>query len=176
MTIERVLVPAFSVIGIEGSTRDGEGFIQRLWAEANARFDEVAPLAKRGPDGGFAGFWGAMSDGSRSFRPWTNGFTQGLYLAGVECADGVEAPEGWTKWDVPGFTGLRAVNDAPDVFPRVIELLRRQGQPLAGAAHDFIDPATGREYVYFPLILGCVSKFPEMQFRRLFRHICAPNP
>ncbi len=25
-------------------------------------------------------------------------------------------------------------------------------------------------------ILGCVSKFPEMQFRRLFRHICAPNP
>ena len=38
MTVERVAKAAFAVIGLEGSTEEGEGFVQRLWAEANARF------------------------------------------------------------------------------------------------------------------------------------------
>ncbi len=38
-------------------------------------------------NGGMAGIWGAMSDFSRTFRPWEEGFSKGLYLAGVECED-----------------------------------------------------------------------------------------
>ena len=44
MNIERISLPALTVIGIEGSTRDGGGFIQRLWSEANARFGEIEYL------------------------------------------------------------------------------------------------------------------------------------
>ncbi|WP_257467769.1 hypothetical protein [Bifidobacterium pseudolongum] len=34
------------VIGKEGTTADGDGFIQRLWADANAHFDEIRLLDK----------------------------------------------------------------------------------------------------------------------------------
>ncbi len=74
---------AFSVIGKEGSTADGDGFIQRLWNDANTHFGEVAPLAKKDEKGNIAGIWGAMSDLTRSFNPWSDNFTKGLYLAGV---------------------------------------------------------------------------------------------
>ena len=69
MNIDVISKPAFSVIGKEGSTADGVGFIQGLWAEANAHFDEVAHLAKRDENGIPVGFWGAMTDFSRSFQP-----------------------------------------------------------------------------------------------------------
>ncbi|MBQ2990775.1 MAG: hypothetical protein IJD60_05745 [Clostridia bacterium] len=45
MEIEKRIKPSFSVIGKEGSTLDGQGFIQKLWSEATARFSEVLPLA-----------------------------------------------------------------------------------------------------------------------------------
>lgn len=151
MNVEHCTKPAFTVIGKEGCTLDGEGFVQRLWADANAHFDEVAHLARRNADGSFAGFWGAMSDLSRSFRPWTDSFSQGLYLAGVECGDDAEAPAGWTKWIVPGYRYLRAECDGSDTFPQMIEYLNRQEIPLAGAVHDFTDPTTGKNYMYFPI-------------------------
>ena len=31
--MEKWIKPAFSVIGLEGSTEDGAGFVQRLWQE-----------------------------------------------------------------------------------------------------------------------------------------------
>lgn len=46
-----VIKEAFTVIGKEGSTLDGEGFIQKLWQDANAHFDEVAPLARKAQAG-----------------------------------------------------------------------------------------------------------------------------
>ena len=61
MNIEIFEKPAFAVIGREGSTEDGPGFVQKLWAEANAYFGEVAHLAKLDENGAFAGFWGAMN-------------------------------------------------------------------------------------------------------------------
>lgn len=149
--MERIIKPAFSVIGLEGSTEDGEGFIPALWAQANRRFGEVAALAKTNPDGTLCGVWGAMTDFSRTFQPWEDGFTRGLYLAGVECRDDALPPEGWTKWTIPGFAYLRAECTAPDVFPRTLAELARQGLPLAGAVHDFTDPATGTRYMYFPI-------------------------
>ena len=42
MNIEKCIKETFSVIGKEGSTEDGPGFVQNLWADANSHFVEVA--------------------------------------------------------------------------------------------------------------------------------------
>ena len=39
--INRCVKESFSVIGKEGSTMDGSGFIQRLWEDANSHFQEI---------------------------------------------------------------------------------------------------------------------------------------
>ena len=147
--MERIIKPAFTVIGKEGSTHDGEGFIQRLWEDANGHFGEIAPLAKT-ENGQLVGVWGAMSDFSRSFQPWEEGFTQGLYLAGAECVDNAQPPAGWTKWIIPGYEYLR-VESTPTAFPDTLAHLAQQGITLAGAVHDFTDPATGKGYMCFPI-------------------------
>ena len=72
----KVIKEKFVVIGKEGSTLDGEGFIQKLWDDANSHFSEVAHLAKKDANGGIVGIWGAMSDISRSFKPWEDGFSK----------------------------------------------------------------------------------------------------
>ena len=149
--MERIIKPAFAVIGMEGSTEDGPGFIQALWEKANSRFGEVAHLAKTNPDGSLCGVWGAMSDMSRSFRPWEDDFTRGLYLAGVEVVDNAQPPEDWVRWNIPGFEYIRVENNAPDIFPRTLQALAEQGLSLAGAVHDFTDPSTGKAYMLFPI-------------------------
>lgn len=151
MKIEKWDKPSFSIIGKEGSTKDGEGFIQELWQEANARFQEVEPLAKKTESGGLAGIWGAMSDWSRSFAPWEEDFTQGLYLAGIECREGAEAPEGWSKWTVPGFRYLKVEAEGQDPFGEGLRYLKEHGLTLAGAAQDFTDPQSGKSYQLFPI-------------------------
>lgn len=148
---ETYIKDAFAVIGKEGSTEDGAGFVQRLWADANAHFAEVAHLAKRNENGDLVGIWGAMTDFSRTFQPWQDGFSKGLYLAGVECTDDAQAPEGWTKWVVPGFEYLRVECDHNGVFPEMIDYLQSRGIELAGAVHDFTCPRTGKSYMYFPI-------------------------
>ena len=65
MKIEKIRKESFTVIGKEGSTDDGAGFIQRLWDDANGHFDQVADLAKRDENGDLAGVWGTMSDFSK---------------------------------------------------------------------------------------------------------------
>lgn len=147
----RIIKPAFTVIGMEGSTADGHGFIPALWETANSRFGEVAALAKINEDGSLCGVWGAMSDMSRSFRPWEDGFTRGLYLAGVEVRDDAQPPQGWVRWDIPGFEYIRVESGAPDVFPRTLKMIAAEGLTLAGAVHDFTDPATGKSYMCFPV-------------------------
>ena len=125
--MERIIKPAFTVIGKEGSTRDGEGFIQRLWEDANGHFGEIAPLAKT-ENGQLVGVWGAMSDFSRSFQPWEEGFTQGLYLAGAECVDNAQPPAGWTKWIIPGYEYLR-VESPPPPSPTPWPIWRSRASP-----------------------------------------------
>ena len=151
MTVERVVKEAFAVIGLEGSTEEGTGFVQRLWAEANARFPEVEPLALRDENGCLLGVWGAMTDPSRSFLPWTDGFIRGLYLAGVECALDAQPPQGWVKWIVPGFAYLRAERESDATFAGMIGYMKENGLSLAGAAQDFTCPATGKNYILFPI-------------------------
>ena len=151
MKYEKCVKESFVVIGKEGSTHDGEGFIEKLWEDANLNFNEVAHLAKKDHNGGVLGIWGAMSDFSRSFHPWENGFRQGLYLAGVECDNISEAPGGWTKWIIPAYEYLSVEKDDNDIFPRVLEYLQMNHIPLAGAVHDFNDPRTGKSYMFFPI-------------------------
>ena len=150
MKIESITKEAFTVIGKEGATSDGEGFIQRLWQDANEHFDQIAHLAKRDEQGNLVGIWGTMSDLSRTFQPWDD-FSRGLYLAGAECVDGAEAPEGWTKWVVPGYEFLRVENEGPNTFADMLQYLREHGLALAGAVHDFTCPQTGKNYMYFPI-------------------------
>lgn len=149
MKVNKCVKESFVVIGKEGSTADGEGFIQKLWDNANSHFDEVQHLAKKDGNGNIVGIWGAMSDFSRSFNPWEN-FNKGLYLAGVECNDDAEAPSGWTKWVIPGYEYIyvECENDAP--FSKVLEYMKDNDIPLAGAVHDFTCPQTGKNYMFFP--------------------------
>lgn len=149
--MKRWTKPAFHVIGKEGSTSDGEGFVQRLWAEANAHFEEIAGLAKRDEAGRIAGIWGAMTDFSRTYQPWQNGFREGLYLAGVECADTAQPPRGWTRWDVPGFEYLCFERTDGDAFSNAIRALREARLTLVAAAQDYTDPATGKEFILLPV-------------------------
>ena len=151
MKTEIYIKESFCVIGKEGSTEEGNGFIQRLWDDANSHFSEVAQLAKKDENGSLIGIWGAMSDLSRGFLPWDDGFTKGLYLAGVECPEEAEAPDGWTKWTVPGFEYLRVACDRPTVFREMLDYLQKENIPLAGAVHDFTCPQTGRNYMLFPI-------------------------
>lgn len=146
----KLIKEKFVVIGKEGSTLDGEGFIQKLWDDANGHFHEIAHLAKRDAAGQLVGIWGAMSDLSRSFRPWEDGFSKGLYLAGVECDDTAEAPDGWTKWVIPGYEYL-VVENRKGAFEETLEQMKEEGITLVGAIHDHTDPATGKGYLYFPI-------------------------
>ena len=148
--MDKVIKKAFVVIGKEGSTLDGEGFIQKLWDDANGHFDEVAHLAKRDENGNLVGIWGAMSDLSHSFQPWEDGFSKGLYLAGVECVDSAEAPDGWTRWMIPGYEYL-VVENHDGAFGDTIRQMQEEGIALVGAVHDYTDPATGKGYLYFPI-------------------------
>ena len=47
MKIERCEKESFVVIGKEGSSLDGAGFIQKLWDEANSHFEEVRSEERR---------------------------------------------------------------------------------------------------------------------------------
>ena len=151
MKIERITKPSFCVLGKEGSTLDGPGFIQKLWADANSHFAEVEALAKRDTQGNLVGIWGAMSDLTRSFNPWEDGFSKGLYLAGIECAEDAKVPEGWTKWAIPGYEYLCAEMECESTFSEVIAYMQANDIALAGAVHDFTCPSTGKNYLFFPI-------------------------
>lgn len=151
MEITRVCKECFAVIGKEGSTEMGEGFVHKLWNDANSHFNEVAGLAKKDENNRLAGIWGAMTDMSRSFRPWEDGFSKGLYLAGVECPNDAEAPDGWTKWTVPGYEYFKVLCDSSDIFARMIDYMAEENIALAGAVHDFTDPESGQNYMFFPI-------------------------
>ncbi|MBE5800060.1 MAG: GyrI-like domain-containing protein [Clostridiales bacterium] len=151
MKIETRIKGSFVVIGKEGSTLDGQGFIQKLWSDANAHFSEVQPLAKKDEKGNLVGIWGVMSDDSHSYKPWEDNFSKGLYLAGVECADHAESPEGWTKWTIPGFEYICAEIENENTFEEVLTYMTANNIALAGAVHDFTCPADGKNYMYFPI-------------------------
>ncbi len=150
MKIEKCQKESFVVIGKEGATTGGDDFIQKLWDDANSHIGEVSHLVKKDENGNIIGIWGAMSDFSRSFQPWED-FRKGLYLAGVECNEDAEAPDGWKKWVIPGYEYIYAERENDSVFSEVIQYLQEHGIALVGAVHDFTCPQTGKRYMFFPI-------------------------
>ena len=154
MEINKCVKESFSVIGKEGSTDDGDGFINRLWAEGTVHLNEVAQLGKKDESGTLTGIWGLMSDFSRSYKPWEDGFKKGLYLAGIEVADGAEAPGGWVKWTVPSFEYVYAkVEDAyPETFAAILNYIQDNDLSLAGAVFDYTClEEDGQQYIFAPI-------------------------
>lgn len=113
-------------------------------------FWEIQNLAQKDENGNISGIWGAMSDFSRSFQPWED-FNKGLYLAGVECNDDAEAPDGWTKWVIPGYEYIYVERENGGIFPEVIQYLADNNITLVGAVHEFTCPQTGKGYMFFPI-------------------------
>lgn len=148
-------LPGIAIIGKQGLCAKEKNIVQDLWQQANSAFSEIADLGMKNADGSFVGFWGAMSDETMSFMPWTDGFSRGLYLAGVEVNADTPAPDGWVKWVLPARKYI-VTDVAPEsygeTFRNVINVLIPElGMKLAGAACDFTEPATGQNKLFFPV-------------------------
>lgn len=157
MEMKIVDLPEIAIIGKEGFCTEQANIVQQLWQQANAHFDEVAGLGMREKNGGFVGFWGAMSDETMSFQPWTNGFSRGWYLAGIEVNKDAQPPAGWKKWVMPPRKYL-VTEVSPDrymeVFTTVLETeIPRRNMRLSGAVCDYICPGTGSNFLFFPVEL-----------------------
>lgn len=155
MDWEMKKLPDIAILGKAGFCTAEDNRAPSLWAEANAHFSEVASLGMREPDGSLVVFWGAMSDETMSFLPWTEGFSRGFYLAGIEIYRDTPVPAGWTKWVLPARTYLKTeVNPQyyMAVFREVLEqVLPKNNLRLCGAACDYTQPATGKSYLLFPV-------------------------
>lgn len=151
MNINKCQKESFVVIGKEGSTAAGNNFIQKLWEDAKSSFNEVKHLAKQNEAGEICSIWGAMSDMTRSFKPWEDNFTKGLYLAGVECADNAQAPSGWVKWVIPGYEYIYVEQNNNNTFSEVINYMDNNNIPLVGAVHEYIFPQMNKNYIFFPI-------------------------
>jgi hypothetical protein len=136
---------------------NGKTFFLRFipWDEKteNEMEKELESFVKKDENGNPVGFWGAMSDLSRQFKPWES-FSKGLYLAGAEVYNDAEAPEGWTKWTIPAYEFLyvKVKNGINDTFSSMIKYLEENKIKLAGAVNDFMCPKeNGQSYMYFPI-------------------------
>ena len=157
---EIIDLPKIAIIGREGLCTKEKNTVQELWQQANANFSDVADIGMKNADGSYTGFWGAMSDETRSFMPWTDNFTRGLYLAGVEVYEDTAAPAGWVKWVMPARKYL-VTEVTPESYGETFgtvlnKLIPELGMKLAGAACDFTEPATGQNKLFFPIMEDCV--------------------
>ena len=152
---EMIDLPKIAIIGKEGLCTKEKNIAQDLWRQADSDFSDVAELGMKNADGSFVGFWGAMSDETRSFLPWTDGFTRGLYLAGIEVYEDTPVPAGWVKWVMPARKYLVTEvtpESYQETFATVIHsLIPELGLKLAGAACDFTEPTTGQNKLFFPV-------------------------
>ena len=69
---EMIDLPKIAIIGKEGLCTKEKNVVQDLWQQANSNFSDIADLGMKNADGSFVGFWGAMSDETMSFMPWTD--------------------------------------------------------------------------------------------------------
>jgi len=156
MEIKETVKPAFSVIGKEGfgNTLAGNQWIISLWQDANLHFMEVFDVAKKDELDHLSGFWGAMTDESRSFQPWKD-LKEGYYLAGVEAIDDATIPEGWVKWMIPSFKYLfvRVEENYMEVMDYVLNYhLKGHDLQLVGAIQEYLCPEeNGQLYLFFPI-------------------------
>lgn len=153
--MEIIVLPEISVIGKQGLCTKECNIVGDLWKQANSCFAEVAALGMKNADGSYTGFWGAMSDETLSFRPWTENFSRGLYLAGVEVRADAVAPAGWAKWTLPARKYLVvdvSMETYAETFSKTLgETLPGLKMKLSGAVCDYTEPSTGRNKLFFPV-------------------------
>jgi len=154
---EIVDLPQIAIIGKEGFCTKEKNVVQNLWQQTNTHFNDVAEIGMKNTDGSYVGFWGAMSDETMAFMPWTDNYSRGLYLAGIEVHEDTAVPAGWVKWIMPARKYLViAVNQDTyeETFRSVINrLIPDLGMKLAGAVCDFTEPSTGQNKLFFPIML-----------------------
>ena len=148
-------LPKIAIIGKEGLCTKEKNVVQDLWQQANSCFSEIADLGMKKADGSYVGVWGAMSDETLSFLPWTDGFSRGLYLAGIEVHEDAPVPGGWVKWVLPARKYL-VTEVTPESYGEIFQnvmnsLIPELGMKLAGAVCDFTEPATGQNKLFFPV-------------------------
>ena len=153
MEVKFVNKSAFTLLGKQGSgsSSDGKAWIPPLWEQANSSFMDIFPLTLRDRLGK-PQIWGAMSDVDLTFAPWDE--RGGLYLAGAEVSPEAEAPDGWTKWNIPAFryAVTEYTNETYDsVFGAVLnEYLPKEGLSLVGAVHEYY-ATSGALELWFPV-------------------------
>ena len=155
MNVTMVILPKITIIGKQGFCTKENNVAQDLWKEANAHFNEIAPLGMKEKNGSYVGFWGAMSDETMAYLPWGDNFSQGYYLAGIEASSNAKEPDGWTKWVMPARTYLKVLLDLSqyaNIFQDVINnVIPKMNMRLSGAVCEYIEPATGTNYLLFPV-------------------------
>ena len=75
-----------------------------------------------------------MHEYHRDNQPWRTyvdvrieGKTLPVGLEGVECLDEAQPPEGWTKWNIPGYEYLCAKVETENTFSEVKNKSDRMG-------------------------------------------------
>lgn len=155
MEMKIVSLPQIAIIGKQGLCTKDKNVAQALWKEANTHFEEIASLGMKEKDASYVGFWGAMSDETMAYLPWSDHYTCGYYLAGLEVYIDTKAPIGWTKWILPARTYLKVLLDPKhymETFQAVIhQTIPKLNMRLCGAVCEFIDPSTQTNYLLFPI-------------------------
>lgn len=151
MEIRQCIMDSISIIGKEGSTKTGPGFIRDLWEDANGHFHEIENLALRDEERYLIGVWGAMTDFSRTFKPWEEDLSKGLYLAGVQVDHDTMAPENWVKWTLPAFEYLYTEYENAKTIEQVLEYMKEHGIQLVGAIQELTCPKEKKSYRFFPI-------------------------
>jgi len=151
MEIKQCIMESFSVIGKEGSTESGPDVIRNLWDDANGHFHEIENLALRDEENYLLGVWGAMTDFSRTYKPWEDNFSKGLYLAGVQVGHETSVPENWVKWTLPSFEYIYIEHENDNTISQVLKTMEEHKIPLAGAIQEFTCPREMKSYLFFPI-------------------------
>lgn len=143
------------LIGKQGSTNDGPGFISKLWEELNNDFLKIKNIIKVGADNFIVGIWGAMSSIDMSFEPWEVNYSKGLYLASYEVSPNAVAPLGFTRWVIPAkkYAYVKVEDNYEEVFRYVIgTFLSEYNLELDGAVQEYYSHKEGMQlYLYFPV-------------------------
>ena len=169
MKYELIHKGSFRVIGVEGSTNDGAGFIPKLYESLKRRSQEIERLIKKNSDGTVDGTYGLMSDFSHSFKPWEDDFSSGLYLAGFELKDEVtEIPDGWTVWAVKEQDYLLAELEKGDECKKVFSdfisfYLPFELKSLSGAVFDYYSAKEKQTCLLFPVVGFRFRKLPDLK-------------
>ncbi|BCA85406.1 hypothetical protein EsVE80_09290 [Enterococcus saigonensis] len=152
--VKRISLPAFTVIGKEGSglAAEGSSWVPLLWDSVNEHFEEIAATIQLEPEE--IHLWGLMSDQSEWLLPWAE---IGRYLAGIAVPQDTKAPLNWQKWEMPAldFMVVKTNEDnLANMTEKMLEEILPQNHVTLTAAiqeHYLPEFGPGEVELYFPI-------------------------